>query len=217
MPLRPGETDVEQSPLVLELLAAGAPCRKLALLEPRDVDRFELESFRAMQRQQVHAAADARAEALLEARREAGDRPLAVVELLGQAHEPREIRLTRLFALAELLRHGREQPLGVCDGAHCRRHVRRAAVTQSLEELTRRIAREQRCALEGDAGVVEGLLEVGRARVGPHEHRLLLERHALLRQRANALGHRARLLVRIEAAAQLGERSGRDRRAQRLL
>ena len=182
VPLRARHADVEQAPLVGELVAARATRRQLALFEPRQEDRLELEPFRAVQRQQMDAAARARAEALLQARHELRRRALAVVELLRKPDEPREVGLPRLLALAELL--GRALQRARASVAIARTVAATSVEPPSpsaLSSLPRRVAREQRRALERDAGVVERLLEVGRARVRPHEHGLLLERHARLR------------------------------------
>ena len=151
--------------------------RQLALLEPREEHRLELEPFRPVQRQEVDAAAGARPEALLQARRELRDRAFAVVELLREPHEAREVGLPRLLPLAELLgRAFRASPPPPGEREPLPQNLGRATVPERLDQTARRVTREQRRTLERNAGVVERLLEVGRARVRPHEHRLILER-----------------------------------------
>src|SRR5436305_6599162 len=105
MPLRPGQPDVEQAPLLGDV---AAPDWQLALLQSRQENRLPLEPLRPVERQQVDAAAGALAEALVQQRDEIAD---LAVELLGQPHEPRQIGLPRLLSLAELLRHLGEEPL----------------------------------------------------------------------------------------------------------
>ena len=159
-----------------------------------------------MQRQQVHAAARGRAEALVQRRDE---RRHVAVELLRQPHEPREIRLPRLLPLAELLRRllepaerERRLPHRLACGT--------AVALQRLQQPPRRVAREQRRTLERDAGLVELLLEVGRARVRAHEHGLILERDAGSRELFDA-----RRDVGVRHDVGLGPVA--ERRAQRLL
>ena len=159
-----------------------------------------------MQRQQVHAAPRGRAEALVQRRDERAD---VAVELLGQPHEAREVGLPRLLALAELLRRRDEPALRERRLADDRPRGDVAA-RQHLQQSPRRVAREQRRALERDARVVQRLLEVGRARVRAHEQRLLLVGHAaggeLCDPRRNVDARRAHGLRPVVA-----------RRAQRLL
>ena len=120
----------------------------------------------------MDTAARARAEALVQQLDEVLD---FAVELLREPDEPRQVRLPRLLALAELLRHLGEQPLTNGELAHDL-GGRAAPAAQRLQQLASRVARQQRRALERDPGVVERLLELARPRVRAHEHRHLLER-----------------------------------------
>jgi hypothetical protein len=70
----------------------------------------------------------------------------------------------------------------------------------------------KRRAASRASSVVERFLEVGRARVRPHEHGLVLERHARLQQRTCSLGHEHRLLLRRAAPAKLRLRPVGERR-----
>src|SRR5262245_40226312 len=96
----------------------------------------------------------ARIEAPPELHDEAVARQLAVLELLGEAHQPAEIGLARELALAESVRRilepasvGREPP-------NPHRDARRGDALQLPEQPPRRLAPEQRRALEWQAGVV---------------------------------------------------------------
>jgi len=93
-----------------------------------------------VQRQQVDAAAGARAEALAQARRELRERPL---ELLREPDEPPEVGLARLLAVAELVRRARQPALRPRRAADGGRDVGRVAVAEQLEQLPRRVAVEQ--------------------------------------------------------------------------
>src|SRR5204863_3438013 len=128
MPLRPRQPDVEQAPLLGDLAAAH---RQLALLDTRQEDGLPLEPLRPMQRQQVDAATGALPEALVEEVDEAVD--LAGM-FLGEPHEPRQVGLPRLLALAELLRHLREEPLPQGKVAHDL-GSRPSPTTQRLQQL----------------------------------------------------------------------------------
>ena len=89
VPLRARQADVEQPPLLGDRVRRlRLPHRQLLLLHTRDEHRLELEPLRAVQRQEVDAAARlaAVAEAPLELRDEAG--AVEVGELLGQPDEP---------------------------------------------------------------------------------------------------------------------------------
>src|SRR6185437_16935588 len=59
VPLRPRDADVQEPPLLVDV---RAPVRQLALLEPWQKHRLELETLRTVQRQQVDAPAGGRAE-----------------------------------------------------------------------------------------------------------------------------------------------------------
>src|SRR5262249_48965706 len=104
MALRTRQPDVEQPPLLRDVAASN---RELAFLDTRQEDGLPFESLRPVERQQVDAAARTRAEALVQQLDEVVHVPLT---LLGQPNEPCQVGLTRLLALAELLRHLGEQP-----------------------------------------------------------------------------------------------------------
>jgi hypothetical protein len=106
------------------------------------------------------------------------------VELLREAHEPGEVGLPRLLPLAELVRRLREEAVPDGELAHDL-GSRSPQAAERLEHLPSRVACEQRRALERDRGVMERLLELGRARVRPHEDRHLLERKAVRVQLPN--------------------------------
>src|SRR3954471_7654620 len=112
MPLRLRQADAEQTPFLRDV---AAPDRQLALLDARQEDGLPLEPLRAVECQQVDTAARARAEALVQQLDEVLD---LAVELLCQPDEPRQVRLSRLLALAELLRHLGEEPLTNGELAH---------------------------------------------------------------------------------------------------
>src|SRR5512138_3679922 len=80
-------------------------------------------------------------------------------EPLCESHEPGEVRLPRLLALAELLRRLREEPLPDGELAN---HLGCGPVPapQQLQQLPGRVAREQGRPLERDASLVERLLEL---------------------------------------------------------
>src|SRR3954452_7294918 len=108
-----------------------------------------------MEGQQVDAAPGSCAEALVERAHERAD---VAVEGLRKPHETREIRLSRLLALAELVgrvRQPAERDRRFADGGG-----RVALARQGLEEPPRRVTSEKRGALERDRGVVEELLEI---------------------------------------------------------
>src|SRR5207244_13334983 len=77
------------------------PTRRSSDLDPRDEHRLELEPLRAVQREQVNAAAlgAARAEPSLELGDEFARRAGAVVELRREPHETPEIGLAHELAL----------------------------------------------------------------------------------------------------------------------
>src|SRR5206468_1495048 len=68
-----GDADVEEAPF---LVLVAPTNRQLALLDARDEDRVELEPLRAVQREQMDAAARTRAEALVQRRSEVAAAPL---------------------------------------------------------------------------------------------------------------------------------------------
>src|SRR4051794_21750142 len=170
VPPRAGHADVEE-PAFLVLVAAAD--RELSLLEAWDEHGVELEPLRPVERQEMDAASGTCAEALAERRAEVGARPL---ERRREPHEPREIGLARLLAIAELFGRRREPAFGDRQAPHA---VADGPVLprEYAQQPARRVAVEQRRALERDLRLVEQLLEVGRACVRPHEHGNLLERH----------------------------------------
>src|SRR5204863_4835094 len=95
MPARARDADVQQPPLLVLVAAAD---RQLALLETRDEHSVELEPLRAVQRQQVDAAARARAEALVQRGAEVRAR---AVERRCQPNEPPQVRLPRVLAVSQ--------------------------------------------------------------------------------------------------------------------
>ena len=137
-----------------------------------------------MQRQQVHAAARARAEALLQSSDEVGARSPSNC---SASRTSRARSACRVCSRSPSFSGGASsQPCASATPAH--RVARGRGLTrQRLQQPPRRVAREQRRTLERDAGLVERLLEVGRARVRAHEHRLLLERRRPQRLRARAI------------------------------
>src|SRR5206468_10146341 len=150
---------------------------QLALLEPRQEDDLELEPLRGVVGQQVDAATLVApvAEPPLELVPEV--RHARRSERLGDPHETREVVLADLLALAEPLRRRVEPPLLQRQRAHllCDRPL---AFAQAPEQEPRSLAAEQRRALGRDAGLVQGLLEVGEPRVRAAEDRDLLQRAA---------------------------------------
>ena len=85
------QADIEEAALLRDLpRPPGLPDRQLLLLDPRNEDDLELETFRPVQREQVHAApvGTRRSEPSLEIGYEVGGRPVPVVEVLRQADEP---------------------------------------------------------------------------------------------------------------------------------
>src|SRR3954470_12824570 len=152
MPLRARQPDVEQTPFLRDV---AAPHRQLALLDARQEDGLPLEPLRAVECQQVDTASRARTETLVQQLDEVLD---LAVELLCQPDEPRQVRLPRLLALAELLGHLGEEPLADRELAHDLAGGPPPAA-ERLQQLASRVARQQRRALERDPGVVERLLE----------------------------------------------------------
>jgi hypothetical protein len=105
MALGARHADVEQASLLRDLIrrAHGRLARQLLLLDPREEHHLELEALRAVQRQQVNAALRAVVEARAEPVDPLLDRLRAVVELLGQLAQPREVGLAHELALAHLV------------------------------------------------------------------------------------------------------------------
>src|SRR5262249_59442570 len=109
----PRDAAVEQPPLLGDLpgRAHGRLARQLLLLDPRQEDGVELEPLRAVEREQVDASLGAVVEARLQPFDPLLDRLRAVVELLGQLAEAREIGLPHELALAEAVRHRLDEAL----------------------------------------------------------------------------------------------------------
>src|SRR5918999_5081143 len=113
MPLGTGHPDIEEASLL------GDCSRRLrelggqfALLEPREEDSLEFESFRAVIGQEVNSPSfTARAETLLEVRDELSHSLRPVVELRRESDEARKILLARDLAVAEPIRDPVEEPL----------------------------------------------------------------------------------------------------------
>ena len=106
MSFRARHADVEQSPLLGDLYFRPRELdRQLPLLDAWDEDGHELESFRAVQRQEVNAApfVSRRAEPALELVDEVAHRLRSVVELARKRDETAKVELADQLALAQLL------------------------------------------------------------------------------------------------------------------
>src|SRR5262249_57739559 len=84
---------------------------QLLLLDAWQEERVELEAFRAVERQQVHASLSAVVEAGPQRLDPLLDGLRAVVELLGQLAEACQVGLANELALADAVGHGLDEPL----------------------------------------------------------------------------------------------------------
>src|SRR5207237_1242671 len=147
--LRPRHADVEQAPFLVERArhAQRLLARQLLLLDARQEDRVELEPLRAMERQQVDATLGAVVEPGPKPLDPLLDRLRAVVELLRQLAQPREVRLPHELALAEAVRNRLDEaqlrrdppPLG---------RLARSASSAPPSRGTRRFGRESTSGVE---------------------------------------------------------------------
>src|SRR5262249_4616690 len=96
-------------------------------------------------------------------------------ERLGQTDEACEVVLADLLALAEPIRRRLLPALLERQHAHLVGHSA-STLAQAAKQEARSVAAKQGGALEGNAGLVERLLEVGQPRVRAAEDRDLLER-----------------------------------------
>ena len=217
--LRPRHADVEQAPFLVERArhAQRLLARQLLLLDARQEDRVELEPLRAMERQQVDATLGAVVEPGPKPLDPLLDRLRAVVELLRQLAQPREVRLPHELALAEAVRNRLDEPQLRRDPPHLVRNRSEARAPEPLQEPSGRVAREQRRALERDLRVGEQLFEVDRAGVQSDQHGHPLVRHALGGELPDSREHELAFLRRRLEAAQHRLRPARPRRPQRLL
>ncbi len=102
----PCNADVEQPPLLRDRLVVAERlfARELALLDPGQEDGVPLEPLGAVQRQQVNASLGAVVEALAEPGDPRPDVAGAVVELLGQDDQAREVALPRQLTFSQVRR-----------------------------------------------------------------------------------------------------------------
>src|SRR5512132_443260 len=100
----PSDAYVEQPALLRDRVVVSKRlfARELALLDPGQEDRVPLEPLRAVQRQQVDASLGAVVEALTEPGDPGPDVASAVVELLGQEDQAREVALPRQLTLSQV-------------------------------------------------------------------------------------------------------------------
>src|SRR5262249_19265781 len=210
MSSRAGDADVEQPPLLRNLgVELRLPDRQLLLLDAREEDGSELESLRAVQREQVPAApfCAGRAETLFELGEEVARRAYAVVERGRELDEPLEVGLSHQLALSELLRRMLQPACVLREPAHASCNRRRLELAQALEQLTGGLASEERRSLERDLRVVECLLERDQAGVRATEDGHLLEGQSVGVQCANALHDERELRIACRKRAKLGLRS----------
>ena len=161
---RPRDPDVEQSPLLRDLVVRLRALRgQLARVEPGEKDRVELEPLGAVIRQQVNASGRTARKPRPQVRDELRDRS----GVARKRDEQLQVLLSRLLALADPLRRRCQQPVLERYAPHLVVRCELVAAAQHLQELPRGVALEERRALEGDLRLGERRLEVGRARVQP--------------------------------------------------
>src|SRR5581483_685753 len=184
-PLRARQADVEQPPLLGELVGrARLARRQLLRLEPRQKDGLELETLRAVEREQVDAAraVAARVEPAAEV---VDERARVAGEAVGERDEPREVGLAHELALAERVVRLLEPTGGDRGGTDDVARGLCPGVGEARKQAPGSVAREQRRALERDAGVVQQLLVVGEPRVRAAEDGSLLKWAVELPQRGD--------------------------------
>ena len=141
----------------------------------------------------------------------------AVIELLGEADQARQVALSRQLALSKPFRRRLLPAVLAGKAPHFVRDRARRRPSEALQQLPRGVARQQRSALERNLRVAEGLLEVGRTRVEADEHRHLLERRARRVELADTLDDELPFRLAVSEAAQFRLGAGPMDLAQLLL
>ena len=97
------------------------------------------------------------------------------VERIGQRDEAGQVGLAHELTLAQRV-GGPLEPARVQGGGAHGLSCRTTAPRESANKAAGSVPRQERCALERDAGVVQQLLEVGQAGIRAAEDRNVLER-----------------------------------------
>src|SRR5215212_3744930 len=214
-----GDADVEQPALLRNRLVVAERllARELALLDPRQEDGIPLETFGAVQRQQVDTALGAVVEPLAQPRDPSADVARAVVELLREEDQARQVALSCQLALSETIGRRRLPAMLVRQTPDLVRNRARRRACQPLQKLPGGVSRQQCGALERDLRIAEGFFEVDRPGIQTDQDRHLLERRAGGVKLADSLDDELPFRLAIGKAAQLRLGASAVRLAQLLL